>query len=61
MSDTSNMAEFRVTIRLSAELYAQLQAHGSHGQLLAAIVREALTEYLARQPTTPQSLAQNQH
>jgi predicted DNA-binding protein len=46
MSDTSNMAEFRVTIRLPADLYAQLQARGSHGRPLAAIVREALTETL---------------
>jgi hypothetical protein len=46
--------EYRVTIRLSPELYTQLQAHGSHGQPLAAIVRHALVEYLARQPGTPE-------
>ena len=34
--------EYRVTIRLSPELYTQLQAHGSHGKPLAAIVRHAL-------------------
>jgi hypothetical protein len=42
--------EYRVTIRLSPELYAQLEARGSHGQPLAAIVRDALADYLARQP-----------
>src|SRR5262249_13612958 len=47
--------EYRVTIRLSPELYAQLQAHGSHGQPLAAIVRDALLDYLARQPDRPTS------
>ena len=47
--------EARVTIRLSPELYTQLQARGSHGQPLAAIVRQALVEYLARQPETPES------
>jgi hypothetical protein len=46
--------EYRVTIRLSPELYRQLQAHGSHRQPLAAIVRHALVEYLARQPGTPE-------
>jgi hypothetical protein len=40
----------RVMIRLSPELYAQLAAHGSSGQPLAAIVRQALSEYLAKQP-----------
>jgi hypothetical protein len=45
MSDTP---AFRVTIRLTPELYAQLQARGSHGPPLAAIVRQALVEYLAR-------------
>lgn len=55
MSDT---ADYRVTIRLSPELYAQLQARGSHGQPLAAIVREALVEYLSRQPATPQSFGE---
>jgi hypothetical protein len=49
MSDTS---DFRVTIRLPPELYAQLEARGSHGQPMAAIVRQALLEYLARQPHT---------
>jgi hypothetical protein len=47
--------EYRVTIRLSPELYAQLQARGSHGQPLAAIVRQAVVEYLARQPEKPAS------
>jgi hypothetical protein len=45
--------EYRVTVRLSPELYAQLEARGSHGQPLAAIVRQALLEYVARQPETP--------
>jgi hypothetical protein len=49
MSDTS---AYRVTIRLPPELYAQLEARGSHGQPMAAIVRQALVEYLARQPHT---------
>jgi hypothetical protein len=47
--------EYRVTIRLTPELYAQLQARGSQGQPVAAIVRDALVEYLARQPETPAS------
>jgi hypothetical protein len=47
--------EYRVTIRLSPELYTQLQAHGSYGQPLAAIVRQALVAYLARQLGTPES------
>jgi hypothetical protein len=47
--------DHRVTIRLSPELYTQLQARGSQGQPLAAIVRQALMEYLARQPGTPES------
>jgi len=47
--------EHRVTIRLTPELYAQLQARGSPGQPLAAIVRHALVEYLARQPEAPAS------
>jgi hypothetical protein len=51
----TNPDEYRVTIRLSPELYAQLQARGSHGQPLAAIVRQALVAYLARQPETPES------
>jgi hypothetical protein len=46
--------EYRVTIRLSPELYTQLQAHGRHGPPLAAIVRHALVEYLGRQPGTPE-------
>jgi phage-related minor tail protein len=29
--------EYRVTIRLTAEVYAQLEARGSHGQPLAAM------------------------
>jgi len=52
MADTS---EYRVTIRLPAALYAQLQARGSQGQPLAAIVRHALVDYLSRHPDTPQS------
>jgi transposase len=59
MSDTPKMPEeARVTIRLSPELYAQLQASGSHGQPLAAIGREALVAYLTRQPTEPKSFAE---
>jgi hypothetical protein len=42
--------EYRVTIRLAPDLYAQLEARGSHGQPLAAIIRDALADYLARQP-----------
>jgi predicted transcriptional regulator len=42
--------EHRVTIRLSPELYAQLAVLGSHGQPLAVVVRQALADYLARQP-----------
>jgi hypothetical protein len=45
--------EYRVTIRLSPALYAQLEARGSQGQPLAAIVRDALLAYLSRQPETP--------
>ena len=41
---------YRLTLRLTPDLYAQLQARGSHGQTLAAILREALIDYLARQP-----------
>jgi hypothetical protein len=54
MSDSNKMMpeEYRVTIRLTREVYAQLQARGSHGQPLAAIVRHALVEYLSRQPET---------
>jgi len=44
---------YRVTIRLSPDLYAQLEARGSHGQSLAAIMREALAAYLGRQPEQP--------
>jgi hypothetical protein len=51
MSDTP---DYRVTIRLSLELAAQLQARGSHGQPLTAIVRQTLVEYLARHPDTPE-------
>jgi hypothetical protein len=47
--------EYRVTLRLSPELYAQLEARGGHGQPLAAIVRDALEHYLMRQPEPPQS------
>jgi predicted transcriptional regulator len=42
--------EYRVTIRLSPNLYTQLETRGSRRQPLAAIVREALAHYLARQP-----------
>jgi hypothetical protein len=47
--------EHRVTIRLTPEIYAQLQARGSQGPPLAAIVRHALVDYLSRQPETPQN------
>jgi hypothetical protein len=47
--------EYRVTIRLSPELYAQLEARGSRGQPMAVIVRHALVDYLSRQPDAPQS------
>src|SRR5438874_10177812 len=47
------MPDHRVTIRLSPELYAQLEARGSHGQPLAAIVRDALAHYLVWQPEQP--------
>jgi len=50
MADTP---EFRVTIRLTPELYAQLEARGRQGQPLAAIVRQALVDYLSRQPEAP--------
>src|SRR2546421_6704220 len=43
----------RVTIRLSPELYAQLEARGSHWQPLAAIIRDALEHYLSQQPPLP--------
>jgi hypothetical protein len=45
----------RVMIRLSPALYAQLEARGSHGQPLAAIVRQALVDYLTQQPEEPAS------
>jgi predicted transcriptional regulator len=45
--------EHRVTIRLSPELYAQLEACGRHGQPLAVVVRQALADYLTRQPGQP--------
>ena len=51
------MAEHRVTIRLPDDLYTQLAARGSQGQPLAAIVRQALIDYLARQPDHPTSAA----
>jgi hypothetical protein len=47
----------RVMIRLSPDLYAQLAARGSSGQPLAAIVRQALMDYLARQPEQPAAIA----
>src|SRR6266567_4003364 len=49
--------EYRVTIRLSPDIYAQLEVRGSQGQPLAAIVREALVDYLSRQPEAPESTA----
>src|SRR4029453_10819776 len=45
--------EHRVTIRLSPDLYAQLQTSGSPGLPLAVIVRQALADYLSRQPGQP--------
>src|SRR5689334_10618186 len=45
--------EHRVTIRIPESLYTQLAARGSHGQPLAAIIREALEDYLMRQPGQP--------
>jgi predicted transcriptional regulator len=45
--------EHCVTIRLSPQLYAQLEAVGSHGQPLAVIVRQALADYLSRQRSQP--------
>jgi hypothetical protein len=44
---------YRLMIRLSPELYAQLAARGRSGQPLAAIVRDALVDHLARQPEQP--------
>jgi response regulator of citrate/malate metabolism len=51
MSESSPI--YRVTIRLTPEVYAQLEAHGRSGKPLAAIVRDALLDYLARQPEQP--------
>ena len=48
--------EHRLTIRLPQELYAQLASCGWPGQPLAAIVRHALQEYVARQTGQPRSL-----
>ena len=48
--------EHRLTIRLPQELYAQLALCGWPGQPLAAIVRQALQEYVARQTGQPRSL-----
>ena len=45
---------YRVTIRLTPEVYAQLEAQGRAGKPLATIVRDALVDYLARQPQQPQ-------
>jgi hypothetical protein len=45
--------DYRVTIRLSPELYAQLEALSRHGAPVAAIVRQALADYLARPPVEP--------
>jgi hypothetical protein len=53
--------EYRVTIRLTPEVYALLEARGSRGMPLAAIVREALIDSLTRQPeaaTPPDTLAE---
>ena len=49
--------DYRVTIRLSPHLYAQLEARGSHGQPLAAIVREALEAFLAQPRQIPADMA----
>jgi response regulator of citrate/malate metabolism len=49
--------EYRVTIRLSPELYEQLTRRGSHGQPLTALIRQALTDYLAQPDNTPPTLA----
>jgi hypothetical protein len=48
----------RLMIRLSPELYAQLAARGRSGQPLAAIVRDALADYLARQPEQPRAASE---
>jgi len=45
---------YRGTIRLTPDVYAQLEAAGRTGKPLAAIVRDALVEYLARQLWQPQ-------
>jgi predicted transcriptional regulator len=45
--------DYRVTIRLSPELYAQLEALSRHGAPVAAIVRRALADYLARPLVEP--------
>jgi hypothetical protein len=50
----------RVMVRLSPELYAQLAARGSSGQPLAAIIRQALIDYLAQQPEQPTRAATQQ-
>src|SRR5215510_735244 len=47
--------EYHVTIRLTPEIYTQLEARGSQGQPLAALVRQALVDYLTRQPEAPAS------
>jgi|RhiMetStandDraft_8_1073273.scaffolds.fasta_scaffold25268_1 hypothetical protein len=47
--------EHRLTIRLPQDLYTQLAACGWSGQPLAAIVRHALQEYVARQREQPRS------
>jgi ABC-type transporter Mla subunit MlaD len=47
--------EHRLTIRLPQELYAQLASCGWPGQPVAAIVRQALQEYVARQTEQPRS------
>ena len=47
---------YRLMIRPSPELYAQLAARGSQGQPLAAIVRQALIDYFARQPQQPDDI-----
>jgi len=47
--------EYRLTTRLSPDLYAQLAACGSQGQPLSALVRQALIEYVTRQTGQPRS------
>jgi hypothetical protein len=49
--------EHRLTIRLPADLYTQLVARAAAGPPLAALVRQALLEYVARQPEAPPSPA----